>query len=626
VDILKGVEVLIGLAVTMLLASTVVTAVAQLYLSASYARARYLRDGLQQLVASLEPDLLGPISRYLAQRLIRHPQVGRRNTAFGWATSSLRNWFRQRKHQARQLAWSPGEELPLPVWQNPGEAIQREELVLSLLEWAADEGPLARQDTELSQAYSKDAAVRDKLAANREALRKALARRGVMDPAGTARAIRLLTVHNETVNPGQPAQVWRAQAIGQMPPNDVSGKVFAWFDNSVARMTDDFGLEAKVVTSVIALVLVFALQLDSIALLRRLSEDDALRKSLVDQHQKALQLYEETRQALGDAEAEAGAPPSPASSAPPAAQAPSPAASPRAEPEKDSRQAELKQRTEEAVKHSQQALEALRDPKLAIVPGYFLWNRVAQAQLCQTALLPLGPEADLRLVAGAAAYPLKVRVEAGQLEPLTQAIATSGAPVAVLADECHDGKPGLRLVARRTDIPRVALLHRGDLAVTEERGRQRDWLGFWSRLPGVLFAWILLSLGAPFWYDLLKKLIDFRSLILRKDDQDRKNREKEQTAASSVAQQAARPPAGLATPSLEGPPGVVATVQDADLRYLPNASASVVRVVPAGTLVSVAGSVKGDALPEASGTGNDRWYRTLDGEFLWAGATDKPKP
>src|SRR5262249_33838798 len=44
-------------------------------------------------------------------------------------------------------------------------------------------------------------------------------------------------------------------------------------------------------------------------------------------------------------------------------------------------------------------------------------------------------------------------------------------------------------------------------------------------IPGFLLAWVLLSLGTPFWYDALKNLVKFRSTLARKDDQDRKDRQ-----------------------------------------------------------------------------------------------------
>jgi hypothetical protein len=55
--------------------------------------------------------------------------------------------------------------------------------------------------------------------------------------------------------------------------------------------------------------------------------------------------------------------------------------------------------------------------------------------------------------------------------------------------------------------------------------RSVDWVTqVWPKLPGILLAWILVSLGAPFWYDLLKNLFKLRSLLAQKDDADRGER------------------------------------------------------------------------------------------------------
>lgn len=59
----------------------------------------------------------------------------------------------------------------------------------------------------------------------------------------------------------------------------------------------------------------------------------------------------------------------------------------------------------------------------------------------------------------------------------------------------------------------------------------RDWAEQWStgnslmKVFGLLMSAILLSLGAPFWYNALKTLIGLRSVVAGKDDQQRKERQ-----------------------------------------------------------------------------------------------------
>jgi hypothetical protein len=63
----------------------------------------------------------------------------------------------------------------------------------------------------------------------------------------------------------------------------------------------------------------------------------------------------------------------------------------------------------------------------------------------------------------------------------------------------------------------------------------------WAHLPGVLLSWVLLSLGAPFWFDALKNLLKLRSTLAKKEEADRDQRA------------AAQPPRQRATPVPSGP-------------------------------------------------------------------------
>jgi hypothetical protein len=45
----------------------------------------------------------------------------------------------------------------------------------------------------------------------------------------------------------------------------------------------------------------------------------------------------------------------------------------------------------------------------------------------------------------------------------------------------------------------------------------------------LLLSWVLVSLGAPFWYDVLKNVMGLRSSLAQKDDKDREDRRAQQT-------------------------------------------------------------------------------------------------
>jgi hypothetical protein len=52
-----------------------------------------------------------------------------------------------------------------------------------------------------------------------------------------------------------------------------------------------------------------------------------------------------------------------------------------------------------------------------------------------------------------------------------------------------------------------------------------DWDLFSNSWRGVLLTWVLLSLGAPFWYDALKDLLKLRSTVAKKEEQARTDRQ-----------------------------------------------------------------------------------------------------
>lgn len=54
-----------------------------------------------------------------------------------------------------------------------------------------------------------------------------------------------------------------------------------------------------------------------------------------------------------------------------------------------------------------------------------------------------------------------------------------------------------------------------------------QWWASWQRvnLPGLFISILLLSLGAPFWYGTLNRLLQLRSVLAQKDDEQRKDRQ-----------------------------------------------------------------------------------------------------
>jgi hypothetical protein len=65
----------------------------------------------------------------------------------------------------------------------------------------------------------------------------------------------------------------------------------------------------------------------------------------------------------------------------------------------------------------------------------------------------------------------------------------------------------------------------------------------WRKVPGMVLAMLLISLGAPFWYNTLKDLLKLRSSLAQKDDAQRAER---QSTASDVSFASAAPKSGPA--------------------------------------------------------------------------------
>jgi hypothetical protein len=592
--VLKYLDILIGLAVVMLMGSVLVTAVTQFVLSVSYARARYLRDGLSSLVRQIDRERLPEkTALYIASRLLRNPLIGRAPSPLGLVFT----WIRNRGRLLLGKAELPGV--------NPADVIQREELVLFLLQWAAGEGLLLSQDED---RYSQQAARRiqktleafagasraaaeasihafighwkdgrwrawrilpaiwqligssglgigSRLASTwriyhaildrrleseaakiRQSLNAALAQLGVQ-PDEALKKIRERAVGNERAYPSAASRSWYADAIASTVSAQLLGRVNTWFDNVIARVADNFSLEAKIWSAAAALIIVLSVQLDSLALLRRLETDDKLRALLVEEAQQESKAYEEAEKRLKEAQE--------------LAQSAEPGQKSGADPDREKLAMNLA--ADARVRIAEQ-LAVMREPKFALIPGYFIWQPVANVEMtarhlraegeCET--LPL--EAVLKV--DARRYALKLGKDPNRrLLELATAIRAAQAPVAVRLDAQR-----LRLVAASPETLEIAIERppaaRCYLSAVPPREWRRPNFWTWStpadppaplafkavdidglerKFPGIFLSFVLLSLGGPFWYNVLKKALNFRSMLAFKDDEERKARQADQT-------------------------------------------------------------------------------------------------
>jgi hypothetical protein len=93
--------------------------------------------------------------------------------------------------------------------------------------------------------------------------------------------------------------------------------------------------------------------------------------------------------------------------------------------------------------------------------------------------------------------------------------------------------PGAAPAAEKIDLQYMAFLADNGL-LTAARTRSQ-WMERWGKinLVGVLITSLLLSLGAPFWYNALGRLLQLRSLLAAKDDDQRDARQSIKTVPPS---------------------------------------------------------------------------------------------
>jgi hypothetical protein len=351
---LKSIDILLGLSVVMLMVSLVVTVLTQMITNFMQTRGKNLLDGIASLLTQIHRDLPPHISRDIAKAILTHPLIKSAGSKFG-------------------------------------TAIHREELIALTLELAAGEG------------------IHQLEAPAREELCKLLKANGVDDPVQTMSNVRSLVLMLEQAHPELSNNERYAQAFLKEASSSFLAKMNGWFDSNMDRVADRFTNSARVITFFASLAVALALQLDTAALVSRLSADPALRQALVEQAVKA----------------STAPPPAPAQNAP-------------------------------------------------SVPS-------------------LSPQ------------------------------------------------------------DRQNLLTLSSFDVVDIPASVSDWTNRWNRdnwalkLLGIILTAMLLSLGAPFWYNALKNLIRLRSLVAQKDDDQRQSR---QTNTASSGSDDSSAPTVVATPAL----------------------------------------------------------------------------
>ena len=105
---------------------------------------------------------------------------------------------------------------------------------------------------------------------------------GVPDPGATLKQIRRAAIQIEAANPSLANDVRQTMAILHSTTSDYVARVNAWFDQTIDRVSERFTRYTHVITIGIATVVVLTVQLDTIAVIDRLSIDDQFRNAFVD--------------------------------------------------------------------------------------------------------------------------------------------------------------------------------------------------------------------------------------------------------------------------------------------------------------------------------------------------------
>jgi hypothetical protein len=231
---LHTIDVVIGLAVVMLFLSMGVTLVTQAILDAINHRAQALKDGLAELLKLVDVKIDAAAAKAIAGKVLHHELL-------------TRPW------------------MGVVGWRRAASTIHREEFTKLLLEMA-DSSPVAA-----GAAATPEQKLHASLVAN-----------GVPAPAEALAAIRLAAVQLEKTNPELSNSERANQAILQHAESAFVAKLNGWFDQTIDRVVDRFTASARLVTVLAAAIVAVGLQVDSVALVNRLSVDDKTRSALVE--------------------------------------------------------------------------------------------------------------------------------------------------------------------------------------------------------------------------------------------------------------------------------------------------------------------------------------------------------
>jgi hypothetical protein len=235
---LKTLDILIGLSVVMLFVSMIVTVVTQFIITQFQVRGKHLLGGIADLLALIDPNMPRKAAEEIAGAILSHPMISDANGKLG-------------------------------------SVIHREELTKFLLELGSADSAQQRQPNGQA-ALSVD---------TKQRLVNALANNGVGTPdqiKQTLENVRSLALQLELAHPELTNAARARIAVLQQVNSQLIGKINLWFDQTMDRVSGRFTANTRWVTFGVGLLIAVVMQLDTAALVSRLSIDESARNTLIN--------------------------------------------------------------------------------------------------------------------------------------------------------------------------------------------------------------------------------------------------------------------------------------------------------------------------------------------------------
>jgi hypothetical protein len=329
---------------------------------------------------------------------------------------------------------------------------------------------------------------------------------GVADPAEVLKQVRFAQLEAERTAPETAADVRASKALLEKGASDFLARLYAWFDQTMDRVSELFTLYTRLVTTVTALLVAITLQLDSVHLINRLSNDKVVRTALV---KLATEEPDRFSPVLVDQLMNAESEKRSSNEALPAAKAlveKANSALATVGGDKESEKAERDEAIEALNAKTDRAAAA--DRRFALLQARVQAAKAVEAEIQAKAELDAKP-GDPKLIAN-------LDTKTDEAKARREAVFSLSSAPGLFVETINDDPAiqelvGLNLVSLPSDFDDWT-----------NRASATNWLG-------VLLSAALLSLGGPFWYSMLQNLIKLRPMIVKKDDAQRLLRQTTQT-------------------------------------------------------------------------------------------------